>query len=199
MTDPTVPSPSRLLLADLGDLRRAWYWFLLLGIALILLGFVALGALAAVTDVAVILFGWILLVGGVSQGVHAFWARRWAGFFAQLLTGLLQLLAGVLILAWPEKAEISLTFLIAIFFLITGLLRIGAAFAARLELTLWLVFGGFLNLLMAVLILSDWPWSGQWVIGLFVGVELVVHGAWLTSLAMTIRSMPAPPPTTGAP
>ena len=46
---------------------------------------------------------------------------------------------------------------------------------------------GLLNLVMGVMIWASWPVSGLWVIGLFVGIDLLFHGWWLTMLALAVR------------
>ena len=82
--------PTRPLVVPLGDLHdlcRGWYWFLALGVALIVLGSVALGAAWAATLALVGVIGWLLAAGGIVQVVHAFWARQWGGFFLQAFVG----------------------------------------------------------------------------------------------------------------
>lgn len=77
-----------LHLIGLGELKKNWGWFLALGIALVVLGAIALGASVAMTIVSMVLLGWLLIIGGVLEGVHAFWRERaWGGFFIDLLTG----------------------------------------------------------------------------------------------------------------
>ena len=57
---------------------------------------------ASVTIASVIIFGWLLIVGGAMQAVHAFWRKRWGGFFVDLLTGILYVVAGFNHLLNPE-------------------------------------------------------------------------------------------------
>src|SRR5260370_33791122 len=69
----------------LEGLRPKWGWFLLLGIALIVLGAVALAAPWLTTLTSVLLYGWLLVFGGVFEVVAAFWATEWRGIFLHLL------------------------------------------------------------------------------------------------------------------
>jgi uncharacterized membrane protein HdeD (DUF308 family) len=41
-----------------------------------------------------------------------------------------------------------------------------------------------------LLIFSEWPVSGIWVIGLFIAIELIVHGWSLVALALAARNAP---------
>ena len=36
-------------------------------------------------------------------------------------------------------------------------------------------------------ILSGWPASGLWVLGLFLGIDLVMHGVWWIVFAFVLR------------
>src|SRR5207302_11244625 len=69
------------------ELKRSWVWFLALGIVLVLLGLIALSWSVLTTLVSVVVFGWLLLLGGVLSVVHAFLRRRWGGFFLELFAG----------------------------------------------------------------------------------------------------------------
>ena len=53
------------------DVQRQWKWFLLLGIALIVLGMVALGASVVVTLASVLFFGLLFIISGIFQAVQS--------------------------------------------------------------------------------------------------------------------------------
>src|SRR5262245_60877541 len=93
------------------ELKRNWGWFLGVGIALVVLGVIALGASVLVTLVSVELFGWLLLVSGIISAGHAFWRRQWAGFFMELFLGLLYLIVGLMVIANPAESAAALTLL----------------------------------------------------------------------------------------
>src|SRR5262249_49756025 len=65
-----------------------------------------------------------------------------------------------------------------------------AALSLRLPYWGWPVASGVLNLLLGILIWQQWPLSGLWVIGLFVGVGMIVAGWWWVSLALAGEGMP---------
>src|SRR4051794_23437269 len=111
------------LLAGLAEVRRYWAWFFALGLLLILLGAVALGAAWMATLVSILLFGSLLLVGGVAEIASAFWARRSGGLFLHLLGGVLDVVVGLLLMRHPDRAAAGLTLLLAAFFLVGGLFR----------------------------------------------------------------------------
>src|SRR5689334_4056128 len=92
----------RPLVADLRHeltaLRGNWLWFVLLGAALIVLGFIALGSLVVASLATAVAVGALLVVSGVAEVIGALWSWRWSGFFLHLLSGLLSLVVGVLFL-----------------------------------------------------------------------------------------------------
>lgn len=178
------------MLRDLEDFRRHWVWFLALGVVLILIGLAAMGAPLVATLATMLFFGWLLLVSGVLQIVHAFWARRWGGFFVQLLVGVLELVVGGLIVDNPAPAGAAVTMLMAAFFVVGGIFRMFAALAYPFDGRGWLFLGGLVNLILGMMIWKSWPESTLSIIGLFVGIDLLIHGWWLVMLSLSVKSMP---------
>lgn len=182
-----------LHLIGLGELKRNWGWFLTLGIALLVLGAIALGASVAMTIVSMVLLGWLLIIGGILEGVHAFWRERaWGGFFIDLLTGVLYVVVGFMILANPAETALALTLLIALFLMFSGLFRIVVALILRFPHWGWLILHGAVNLVLGIAIWRQWPLSGLWVIGLFVGIEMLFNGWSLVMLALAAKKLPEP-------
>jgi uncharacterized membrane protein HdeD (DUF308 family) len=165
---------------ELGELRPKWGWFLVLGIALLVLGVVALAVPWLTTLTSVLLFGWLLVFGGVFEVVAVFWAKEWRGIVLHLLGGILSIVVGALVVAHPDAGVLALTLLLATLFLAGGLFRVGAAVVLRLPNWGWAVAGGILTALLGVAIWIMWPFSALWVIGMFVAIELMFRGwAWV--------------------
>jgi uncharacterized membrane protein HdeD (DUF308 family) len=176
--------------AGLHELCRKWGWFLALGIALIVLGAIAVGSAAAMTIASVILFGWLLIVGGVMQGVHAFWRKKWSGFFIDLLTGVLYVGMGFMVVANPGASAVALTLLISMSLIVGGVFRIVTAVSVLYPNWRWLLVHGIASLVLGIGIWRQWPLSGLWVIGLFVGIELMVNGWRLIMLGLAAGRLP---------
>ena len=172
------------------ELRRSWAWFLLLGILLIILGVVAIGVAAATTVVSVLMFGWLILIGGVLQAGHAFWRRAWSGFFLDLLTGLLYVVVGMIMVGHPLASAMGLTLVIALALMFGGIFRIVVSIAVQFQHWPWVLLNGAISLLLGIAIWRQWPLSGLWVIGLFVGIEMLFNGFALLMLGLTARRLP---------
>jgi uncharacterized membrane protein HdeD (DUF308 family) len=182
-----------------GELRRHWGWYLALGIVLIVLGTIAIGSTFVMTIASVFFFGWLLIIGGVMEVIHAFWHKRWAGFFLDLLTGILYVVAGWMMVTNPQESALLLTLIIAMFLVFEGVFRIVAALAARYPHWGWVLFNGVISLVLGVMIWWQWPYSGLWVIGLFVGIEMLLNGWSLVMLSLTARKLPEESPMVGRP
>lgn len=172
------------------EVRRTWGWFLALGIVLVLLGMMALGWSVLTTLVSVVVFGWFLLLAGILSILHAFWRRRWGGFFVELFAGILYAVFGLMVVGNPAVSAVALTLLIAVFLMIGGIFRILTALAVRFHHWIWVLLNGVISLLLGVMIWSQWPVSGLWVIGLFIGIDMIFYGWSLIMLAVAVRNLP---------
>jgi len=176
-------------LGALEELHRHWALFLSVGVALMALGIVATLTAGLSTIATVDFFGWILVIAGAGVTIHAFWAKRWSGFFLQLFSGLLYLVAGWMLATHGELSAIALTLVIAISFVVQGAFRIGAALSTRIDGWDGLLVSGIITLLLGLMIWNEWPLSGVWVIGLFVGIDMFFYGGWFVSLALAVRTL----------
>lgn len=176
--------------SGLDQLKRSWGWFLALGIALIVLGVVALGSSIVATLASVIVFGWLMIVSGALQAGHACWRRKWSGVFLDLFAGILSLVVGFMLVANPLAGAATLTLLIAMFLLIGGISRIFASIIGQFHHRGWMFLNGAINVLLGVTIWRQWPVSGLWVIGLFVGIDMLFNGWSLVMLGLGARRLP---------
>src|SRR2546430_14603659 len=103
---PHEPQPNRfgLRVEEYLRLHRCWACFLVLGIVVMVVGVMAIGAAFIATFTTILAFGALLLAGGVVQIVNAFLGRGWRGFFVHLLVGVIHLIVGTLMLEYPLGA-----------------------------------------------------------------------------------------------
>src|SRR4051812_48674989 len=111
------------LVAGIESVRKNWGWFLVLGIVLIVLGTLALGAPLVVTLLTMIWFGWLLLIGAIFEVVSAVQSRQWGGFFLHLAAGLLYGMLGLVMVRHPVEMSVTFTLLLAAYFLASGVFR----------------------------------------------------------------------------
>jgi uncharacterized membrane protein HdeD (DUF308 family) len=178
-------SPPR---GELENLSRHRWLILALGVTSIIVGMLAISSSFVATMVSVRIFGWLLLFAGVTEVVHAVMVRNMSGFALHLLAAALYLLVGLFMLEDPIRAATVLTLLIAAAFFVGGALRVIFSVAVRFPAWPWVMLNGVVDLILAVLIINGWPESSLWVIGLFVGIDLLFHGWSWVILALAARS-----------
>jgi uncharacterized membrane protein HdeD (DUF308 family) len=172
------------------ELRHNWPWFVLLGVALTAVGFIALWSPWVASLATAVVIGSLLLVAGAVEIAGSFWSRRWSGFFLHLLSGLLSLVVGALCLRAPVDALLALTLLVACLFIAGGTFRIVAALSYRFGAWGWVLVSGIIDLALGVLIWLEWPASAFWVLGLFLGISLVFRGFNWIGLGLAVREQP---------
>ena len=175
----------------LSALHRHWMLFLIEGIVLVVFGAIAI-VLPGIAALAVtILLGWLFLFSGILGLATTIWMRQLPGFWWSLLSALLAIMTGIALLAWPFGGVLSLTLVLAIFFVIEGAASIMYALDHRREFTGrwgWMLASGVIDLVLAMLILVGFPGTASWAIGLLVGINMLMGGVALTAMALHARS-----------
>ena len=170
---------------DVEEIKENWGWFLALGILLIVLGSGIISTSYYATIFSIIFLGVFLIGAGIVQIIQTFMARKWSGVFLSLLLGLLYLVVGFLCVSRPEITAINLTLWIAAFCFIAGLFRMFSSLILRFNQWGWVFFNGVVTFILGILIYSNWPISGLWVIGLFLGIDMILTGWSWVVLSLT--------------
>ena len=192
----------------LETLGLRWQTFVVLGVVLVALGIFAMGAASLATLASVLVFGWALIVGGILQTVHAIFQKGWGGRALDILTGVLFIGVGLVTVWRPVPSAIALTLVIAMALVIRGAFSILVATADRFPRWGWAVAYGVISVILGLTIAAQMPTIALWVIGFFVGIELLVDGVTMAMTGMAARSArrgrpealpPRPTPTRGEP
>ncbi len=178
---------ANVLSAEMACLRRSAFWLLVLGALLIVVGLVAISSSFIATLATVVILGILLMIGGVVEIVDAFLGRGWRGFWMHLLGGILYLVLGFLFVQRPLAAAAFFTLMLAAAFFVGGLFRIVVALSERFYGWVWVLLNGIVTLVLGILIWREWPEAAFWVIGLFVGIDMLLDGWSLVITALTIR------------
>jgi uncharacterized membrane protein HdeD (DUF308 family) len=194
ITEPIVMSTSaearlarRVLRHELEAIRAHWVWFLTLGIILIIAGTIAVGMPFVASLATAVTLGSLLLFGGAAQLVGAFWTRDWSGFFLSLLMGVLYVVLGMMFVRHPTDAVVAMTLFLACALMVGGLFRIIGSLMYQFPHWGWTLVGGVVNLVLGIMVWLQWPEASLWVIGLFVGIDLIFTGWTWVMLALAVR------------
>jgi uncharacterized membrane protein HdeD (DUF308 family) len=170
--------------------RDHWQLFLMEGIALIVLGLLALAQPAFASLAATIFFGWLLLVSGVIGFIATFRARHAPGFIWSLASALLAVVAGVLLLDAPLQGTLSLTGIVIAFLLIEGIVSIIYALEHRGGQSGrwgWMLVSGLLDILLGGILLWGLPGTALWALGMLIGINMLFGGTSLVAMALQAR------------
>ncbi len=179
-----------LVATALQSLRESAGWFLAMGVALSIIGIVAILVPQLVTVATELLIGAVLAAAGIVQIAHALWARDWSGFFLALLAGFFYLVVGALLLTYPLPGVLALTLLVGALFLAAGAFRITMAFLLRPVAGWgWVLASGIVAIIIAFLILVNWPGTALWALGLLVGIELLSAGVGMIAAGLGARRL----------
>ncbi|WP_407156271.1 HdeD family acid-resistance protein [Bradyrhizobium sp. STM 3557] len=188
-SNPTLSDAERTVQQAM---RTYWGLFVAQGVIMMVLGIIAIIWPAVSTLAVDIYVGWLFLLSGITGLVTMFFALTVPAFLWSLLTAALSLFCGVLLLWHPVAGAVSLTLVLIAFFIAEGVFQIAAALSYRDAFPGswgWMVMSGLADLLLAAIIISGWPGSAVWALGLIVGVNLVTSGLAITMVAVACRKL----------
>lgn len=172
----------------LNSLEDRWNWFLGIGVALMLLGILAITGAQVASILTIFFIGIMLIAGSITKFIAAFWAKAWSGFWLSLLVGVLYGVTGFLCVGKPLQALGAVTLIMSALFLVSGASKVISSLYLRFESWGWVFFSGLISLLLGVLLLAEWPESSLWVVGTFLGVDLLISGwVWIALAAESRR------------
>jgi len=180
------------------ELGRNWGWFLALGIALAALGVLAIVYSRTATVASMYFYGVVLAFAAVVECANAIMVGKWSGFFLHLAGGLLFGVTAFLLIRYPTLSAEGLTVLMGAFFIVGGTFEVIAPLAVGLPSAGWHVLNGVIAIILGVLVLAQWPVTGLWAIGMFVGIDLLFRGVTWTVFAFGLRALSAAASRAGA-
>lgn len=172
---------------EIPNIKKYWSGFIALGTLLSLIGILSIAYASYVTEFTVFFFGLLLIGAGVLLIASGTYAQKWTGFSSSLLLGIFYLIAGCLCVVKPIQSAYSISLLIASLLLVGGAFRIVSAIIHRFDNWDWVVFNGLVAMVLGVLIFVEWPVSAMWVIGVYIGVDLLLMGWYWVRLGLAAK------------
>ena len=159
----------------------------LYGLALLVLGALAIVFAGVASLASVIAFGLLLGIAGIVEIAHAFPGHRRGGSLLPLLSGLLSLAVGIVLFARPGIGVVASGLLISGWLLAMGLFRGVTSLMDRYARWGWDFVYGALSVILGIALLKQWPLSSIWLLGTLVGVEMVMRGFAVMGVSLAIR------------
>jgi uncharacterized membrane protein HdeD (DUF308 family) len=173
-------------------LHQNWWLVLLQGVLSVVLGALALAMPGVTLGALILLWGLFALLNGVvdvfsaigAAGSHRTWGWQLAG-------GLVGILVGLAILRWPGLSALFVLYLVAIWAIMMGIVRIVGAIADREALPhAWLVaLAGVASVLYGIAMFA-WPGVGLLTLVYLVGSYAIVYGVITCVIAFRLHSLP---------
>jgi uncharacterized membrane protein HdeD (DUF308 family) len=173
------------------SLSAHWKLFLIEGIVLVILGLAAIMLPLIATIAIAIVVGWVFLFSGVVGLLATFRMRSAPGFWWSLFSGILGVVAGIVLLRWPLQGVFSLTLVLTLFLALEGIVSIMYALEHKRELSgRWalMLLSGVVDLILAGMIYAGLPGTAAWAVGLLVGINMVFGGSAVIAMALHARN-----------
>jgi len=173
-------------MSELSDIARApsrvgtgW------GFAVMLLGMLAIMA-PFVSGVAVTtMVALLITAAGLAMTVYAFKAGSFGKGLLKLLFGGITILCGVVMFSAPVLSMFTLTGILLVYFFVDGIFSIVAGIRGKGAPGWgWMIVSGIASIVLAVILWRQWPVSGQYAIGLLVGIRFIFTGWSIAMLGM---------------
>jgi uncharacterized membrane protein HdeD (DUF308 family) len=184
----TAHISGRLAGFDLEPPRAKSGWIVALGGVYLIAGFIALGSVVLATVASVFIVGIVMLIAGIAQTINAFQIKTWGRFLLWVLLGALYILAGFVTFENPLLAAAILTLVLGIALIASGLARIVLVLSMREKIPwAWVLASGVTTVVIGTVIIAHWPVSSLFVLGIFLGVDLVFAGVGWIALGLGLR------------
>ncbi len=188
MTSASDTSQHSGLGSGIAALHGKWGWIVALGVVYLIAGFVALGSVVMATVASVLVVGAMMIVAGAAEIIGAFQMKSWGKFLIWALLGVLYVIAGFLTFDNPLFAAVLLTLFLGASLIASGAVRLFLAFSMKRESPwVWVALSGAITLLLGLLIVARWPVNSVYILGLFLGIDLVMAGAGWISLGFSLK------------
>jgi uncharacterized membrane protein HdeD (DUF308 family) len=168
-----------------------WWILLLRGIIAVLFG-LAIFAMPGLTLVLLILlFGAFALVDGILLIVNSLMNRTTNGrWWLRLLQGVVAILAGIAVFAWPGISALILLYVIAFNAIFGGIFQAISALIFRKAIhgEVLLIAGGIISVIFGVLLIM-YPLSGALALAKVIGIFETFYGILLIVMSIDLLSM----------
>src|SRR5438128_1582777 len=188
MTDTSGTMADSQARSDTAPLRAKSGWIIALGVVYLIAGFIALGSVAMATVASVLIVGVMMIIAGVAEVFSAFQIKSWGKFLLWALLGVLYIVAGFVTFQNPLLAAVLLTLILGASLVASGIMRIFLALSMKRETPwIWVVLSGVIKMLLGLLILTRWPVSSLYILGLFLAIDLIMAGAGWMGIGFGLR------------
>ncbi|HMD52598.1 MAG TPA: DUF308 domain-containing protein [Solirubrobacteraceae bacterium] len=170
----------------LDQMASLWWLLMLFGVALFGVGVFFVASPHETLTTFTVIAGILLLIDGILAILGSIFGRgEGRGMLA--LIGALSAVAGLILIKKPFDTLIVFTLIVGVWFIVAGVVRFVAAFAAP-EGRAGNILIAILDLVAGILILS-WPSLGLATLAVIIGIVLIFRGALFIFAGWSLRGL----------
>ncbi|MWP46442.1 HdeD family acid-resistance protein [Gilliamella sp. Pas-s27] len=175
---------------ELQNLKPKSNWFILIGVILIVLGCLALTYQFIATVFSVYFIGSLILIAGIAQALHSFNIKSFGQSALWAVMGILYIVIGLMSFFQPVAVSSALTLVISFLLLMSGFTQLFAALNNRnLPSWGWILTSAIITLILGFMIIIGWPYDSVWVLGMFLGIDLIFQGWAYVAIGFAIKAV----------
>lgn len=179
----TANSPS-----DAQALSTSRGWLIFGGLLSIVVGFMAMGSPYVFTILIAKWLGIAVLVIGVISLVMAIFGKHKGHRFAEGLSGVIRIIAGIILLRCIGSSVAIITLILAGYLAAEGVIAILGALKLRGNAGwVWTLINGLASLILALMVFSRWPNNSVAILGLLFGIHALFSGVSNLMLGLSAR------------
>jgi uncharacterized membrane protein HdeD (DUF308 family) len=167
----------------ISDIKH-WWLFLLRGILFVLLGIYMISTPLVTLVVLSVLFGIVIVFGGISELIHAYVNRYVVGWSWRFLLGLIDVALGFILIFDIKLSITVLPFAVGLWFLFRGFSLF--SFASVMRRSGWMILSGVIIVLFALLVMFN-PAFGAMTIVLWAASAIIITGIVNVILSFRLR------------
>ncbi len=156
-------------------------WDVIVGILLIIAGFIVIGNAVIATVVSVWLTGWMTLAAGLVLFVGALFRVRHGGAWSAALGGAALTVIGLFILRNVTVTAVALTLVAGAMFFGSGMVRI--AMGTTLKSARWpVIISGLISTALGLYVLFNLAPASAQLLGIILGIQTLLEGITLIAV-----------------
>jgi uncharacterized membrane protein HdeD (DUF308 family) len=181
------------MFSELPQIARNWWLFVVLGLACVAAGIVAI-VWPDITLLALgLIFGIYLVIAAIIEIVEAFTAPP-GGRAISAILGVLALIAGIICIRRPGTSVLAIVIAVGIYLIAAGVFRVVRAFDQSANRG-WAIALGVLDTIAGIIILA-WPGIGLATLAVLFALTMLFRGIFSIVIGFKLRGLrhEEPPP-----
>jgi len=158
------------------------------GILMLIVGGLGMFAPAIMSLVVVTLLGWLFITSAIVQGYITY--KTYRKSFSAWLKPTLSFITGILFFIFPIQGIAVAAVMLSVYLLIDAFSSFGFAMDYKPNSLWWIhIVNAIISIILAILIMTGWPVSSLFWVGLYAAISLFFDGVALVSMGIGAKRL----------